>query len=226
MGEMIQLKASDSRELAAYVAEPHGESRGKPRGGIVVIQEIFGVNSHVRAIAGGFAADGYRVMAPAMFDRIERNVDLGYDPDSVTTGRELKGRMDWDGPLLDIRAAIDALAGLKIGVVGYCWGGSLAWLAATRLDGIAATVCYYGGQINDFRDESAKCPVLMHFGSEDASIPMDAVEAVRAAQPDIPIHVYEGAGHGFNCDQRGSYDSGASATSRQRTMEFLASEFA
>ncbi len=218
MGEMIQLKASDGHELVAYVAEPDGE----PRGGIVVIQEIFGVNSHVRAIADGFAADGYRVIAPAMFDRIERNVDLGYDPDSVTAGRELKGRMDWDSPLLDIRAAIDALAGLKTGVVGYCWGGSLAWLAATRLNGIAATVCYYGGQINDFRDESAKCPVLMHFGSEDASIPMDAIEAIRAAQPDIPIHVYEGAGHGFNCDQRGSYDEASSVTAGQRTMEFLA----
>lgn len=218
MGEIIQLKASDGHELAAYVAEPEGN----PRGGIVVIQEIFGVNSHIRGVADGFAADGYRVIAPAMFDRIERNVDLGYDPDSVTAGRELKGRMDWDSPLLDIQAAIDALAGLKTGVVGYCWGGSLAWLAATRLDGIAATACYYGGQINDFRDESAKCPVLMHFGTEDASIPMEAVEAIRIAQPDATIHVYEGAGHGFNCDQRGSYDEASSVTARRRTTEFLA----
>jgi carboxymethylenebutenolidase len=218
MGEIIQLKASDGHELAAYVAEPEGN----PRGGIVVVQEIFGVNSHIRGVADGFAADGYRVIAPAMFDRIERNVDLGYDPDSVTAGRELKGRMDWDSPLLDIQAAIDALAGLKTGVVGYCWGGSLAWLAATRLDGIAATACYYGGQINDFRDESAKCPVLMHFGTEDASIPMEAVEAIRIAQPDATIHVYEGAGHGFNCDQRGSYDEASSVTARRRTTEFLA----
>jgi carboxymethylenebutenolidase len=218
MGEIIQLKASDGHELAAYVAEP----KGNPRGGIVVVQEIFGVNSHIRGVADGFAADGYRVIAPAMFDRIERNVDLGYDPDSVTAGRELKGRMDWDSPLLDIQAAIDALAGLKTGVVGYCWGGSLAWLAATRLDGIAATACYYGGQINDFRDESAKCPVLMHFGTEDASIPMEAVEAIRIAQPDATIHVYEGAGHGFNCDQRGSYDEASSVTARRRTTEFLA----
>ncbi len=218
MGEIIQLKASDGHELAAYVAEPEGN----PRGGIVVVQEIFGVNSHIRGVADGFAADGYRVIAPAMFDRIERNVDLGYDPDSVTAGRELKGRMDWDNPLLDIQAAIDALAGLKTGVVGYCWGGSLAWLAATRLDGIAATACYYGGQINDFRDESAKCPVLMHFGTEDASIPMEAVEAIRIAQPDATIHIYEGAGHGFNCDQRGSYDEASSITARRRTTEFLA----
>ncbi|MDH5409887.1 MAG: dienelactone hydrolase family protein [Alphaproteobacteria bacterium] len=218
MGDIIQLKASDGHELAAYVAEPEGAARG----GIVIIQEIFGVNSHIRAVADGFAADGYKVIAPAMFDRIERNVDLGYDPDSIARGRELKGRMDWDNPLLDIQAAIATLSGLKVGVTGYCWGGSLAWLAATRLDGVSAAICYYGGQINDFRDEKPKCPVLMHFGSEDGSIPMEAVEAIRAAQPDIPIHAYEGAGHGFSCDQRGSYDAGSATTARQRTMEFLA----
>ena len=218
MGEIVQLEASDGHELAAYFAEPDGA----PRGGIVVIQEIFGVNSHVQAVADRFAAQGYKAIAPALFDRIKRGVDLGYDPDSVKAGRDLKGRIDWDAPLLDIRAAIDELTGLKSGVVGYCWGGSLAWLAATRLDGIAAATCYYGGQIHDFRDESAKCPVLMHFGSEDGSIPIDSVEAIRTAQPDIPIHVYQGAGHGFNCDHRGSYDEGASATARQRTMEFLA----
>lgn len=218
MSNRIQLKASDGHELAAYVAEPEGPARG----GIIVVQEIFGVNSHIQAVAAGFAAKGYKAIAPALFDRVERDVELGYDPDSVASGRELKGRMDWDGPLLDIRAATDALAGLKTGVVGYCWGGSLAWLAATRLDGIAAAACYYGGQIRDFRDETAGCPVQMHFGSADSGIPMEAVEAIRAAQPDIPVHVYEGAGHGFNCDQRGSYDEGAAATAGRRTMEFLA----
>jgi len=218
MREFTTLKASDGHEFAAYVAEPDGT----PRGGIVLVQEIFGVNSHIRGVCDGFAADGYKVVAPAMFDRIERNVDLGYDPDSVAAGRELKGRMDWDSPLLDIRAAADTLSALKTGVVGYCWGGSLAWLSATRLDGLSAAVCYYGGQINDFRDETPKCPVLMHFGTEDASIPMDAVEAIRAAQPDAAVHIYEGAGHGFNCDQRGSYDAASAATARERTMAFLA----
>ena len=218
MSKAILLQASDGHELAAYVAEPEGA----PRGGIVVIQEIFGINSHIRAVADGFAADGYKAIAPALFDRVERGVELGYDPGSVARGRELKGRMDWDGPLLDIRAAIDALSGLKTGVVGYCWGGSLAWLAATRLDGVAAAVCYYGGQIKDFRNEPANCPVLMHFGSEDGGIPMDAVVAIRTAQPDIPIHVYEGAGHGFNCDQRASYDDGSAVAARQRTVDFLA----
>ena len=218
MGETIRLKASDGHELAAYVAEPDAA----PRGGIGVVQEIFGVNSHIRAVADGFAADGYKAIAPALFDRVEPGVELAYDPENVARGRELKGQMDWDGPLLDIKSAIDVLSDLKTGIVGYCWGGSLAWLAATRLEGLAAAVCYYGGQINDFRDESARCPVLMHFGSEDGSIPMAAVEAIRAAHPDIPIHVYVGAGHGFNCDQRASYDADASATARRRTMEFLA----
>lgn len=218
MGEFITLKASDGHEFAAYVAEPEGA----PRGGIVLIQEIFGVNSHVRGVCDGFAADGYKVVAPALFDRIERGVETGYSPEEIAAARELKGRMDWDSPLLDIQAATGALSGLKTGVIGYCWGGSLAWLAATRLDGFAAAVCYYGGQINDFRDESAKCPVMMHFGTEDASIPMEAVEAIRAAQPDATIHIYEGAGHGFNCEQRGSYDAASAATARERTVAFLA----
>lgn len=218
MGEFTTLKASDGHEFAAYVAEPDGA----PRGGIVLVQEIFGVNSHIRGVCDGFAADGYKVVAPALFDRIERGVETGYSPDEIAAARELKGRMDWDSPLLDIQAAAGALSGLKTGVIGYCWGGSLAWLAATRLDGFAAAVCYYGGQINDFRGESAKCPVMMHFGTEDASIPMDAVEAIRAAQTDAVIHIYEVAGHGFNCEQRGSYDAASAATARERTLAFLA----
>lgn len=218
MGETITLTASDGHELSAYRADPTGAARG----GLVVIQEIFGVNSHIRSVADGFAADGYVAVAPALFDRIERGLEFGYDPDSIARGRELKGRTDWDDAVKDVAAAVAALSGVKIGVAGYCWGGSLAWLAATRLDGLSAAVCYYGGQISDFRDETPKCPVLMHFGSEDASIPMDAVEAIKAAHPDIPIHIYEGAGHGFNCDQRGSYDAEASATARKRTTDFLA----
>lgn len=218
MGAFTGLKAADGHGLGAYIAEPEGT----PRGGIVLVQEIFGINSHIRGVADGFAADGYKVVAPALFDRLERGVELGYDPDSVAAAREMKGRMDWDAPLLDITAARDVLNGLTIGVVGYCWGGTLAWLAATRLDGFAASVCYYGGQINDFRDEKPKCPVLMHFGTEDASIPMDHVDAIRAAQPDAAIHIYEGAGHGFNCEQRGSHDAASASTARERTIAFLA----
>lgn len=220
MGENIALKASDGHELAAYVAEPEGT----PRGGIVVIQEIFGVNSHIRAVADGFAADGYRAVAPALFDRVERAVELGYEEDGRNRGRSIRAEIGWDEALRDIAAAIDSLSGLKTGVVGYCWGGSLAWLSATRLDGIAASVCYYGGQIYDFREENPNCPVLMHFGSEDGSIPIDRVEAIQSVHLDIPVHVYEGAGHGFNCDQRGSYDAQAAAKARERTMAFLAEQ--
>ncbi|HEM45677.1 MAG TPA: dienelactone hydrolase family protein [Alphaproteobacteria bacterium] len=218
MGETIRLTASDGHELAAYRADPSGA----PRGAIVVIQEIFGVNEHIRAVADGFAADGYTAVAPALFDRVERGVELGYDEEGRNRGRSIRANIAWDDAVRDIAAAVAAAPGPKVGVVGYCWGGSLAWLAATRLDGLAAAVCYYGGQIADFKDESPRCPVLLHFGSADQSIPMSDVEAIRTAHPDLPIHVYEGAGHGFNCDMRGSYDRDAATLARQRTMAMLA----
>lgn len=218
MGETIKLTAQDGHEFAAYRVDPEGA----PRSGVVVAQEIFGVNGHIRSVADGFAAEGYAAIAPALFDRIERGVELGYDPDSVARGRELKAKTDWEGPLQDIRAAADALAGLKVAVVGYCWGGSLAWLSATRIGGLAAAVCYYGGQIKDFREETPRCAVLMHFGSQDQGIPLSDVDAIRAAHADLPIHVYEGAGHGFNCDQRASYDPAAASLARTRTLEMIA----
>ncbi len=217
MGGTLTLKASDGHEFSAWRAEPAAAARG----GLVVIQEIFGVNSHIRSVVDGFAADGYTAVAPALFDRVERGVELGYDTDGIAAGRGIRGQIAWDDALADITAAVAALPGMKVGVVGYCWGGSLAWLAATRIAGVAAAVGYYGGQINDFRDEAPRCPVMLHFGTEDASIPMEAVEAVKAAQPDVPVHIYAGAGHGFNCDQRGSYHAEAAATARERTLAFL-----
>jgi carboxymethylenebutenolidase len=218
MGSNIQLTAADGHTMDAYKAEPEGT----PRGGIVVVQEIFGVNIHIREVCDGFAADGYTAIAPAMFDRVEKGVDIMYDPDSIARGRDLKDACDWDNAVLDMNAAAEALAPLKTGLVGYCWGGSLAWLAATRGTGVACTVSYYGGQVPLFKDETPKVPVLLHFGDQDASIPMDAVEEVRAVHPDLPLHVYEGAGHGFNCDHRGSYDEGAAKLARERTMAFFA----
>lgn len=218
MGKTIGLTASDGHEFAAYRADPSGT----PRGGIVVVQEIFGVNEHIRSVADGFAADGYSAVAPALFDRVERGVELGYDEAGRDQGRTIRAGVAWDDAVKDITAAVAALPGMKVGVVGYCWGGSLAWLGATRIPGLAAAVCYYGGQIKDFLGETPRCPVLMHFGSEDKSIPLDTVAAVRAAHPEIPVHVYEGAGHGFNCDQRGSYDPDAAAAARRRTMALMA----
>jgi carboxymethylenebutenolidase len=217
MGQGLTLTASDGFVLDAYRADP----AGAPKGGLVVIQEIFGVNGHVRGVADGFAADGYAVIAPALFDRTKKGVELGYTPEDIERGRELRGQIDWDTPLLDITAAIQALDGCgKIGTVGYCWGGSVAWLTATRLD-VAATVCYYGGQIGDFRDETASCPVMMHFGETDAGIPLETVEAVRAAQPGVELHLYP-AGHGFNCEQRGDYSPESAALARERTLAFFA----
>ena len=217
MGETIRLTASDGHEMSAYRVDPAAAARG----GIVVVQEIFGVNSHIRAVADGFASDGYAVVAPALYDRVEPGVELAYDADGVAAGRGIRGQIAWDDAVRDITAAVAALSGMTVGVVGYCWGGSLAWLAATRIAGISASIGYYGGQINDFLDETPQCPVMLHFGTEDAGIPMDAVAAIQAAQPEIPVHIYEGAGHGFNCDQRGSYHAEASATARQRTIAFF-----
>lgn len=217
MGERITLNASDGHVLSAWRADPEGA----PRGGVAVVQEIFGVNEHIRDVVDGFAAEGYVAIAPALFDRVEPGVELDYDEAGRDRGRALRPQIGWDQAVADVAAAVLVLPE-KTGVVGYCWGGSVAWLAATRIEGVAAAVCYYGGQIKDFLDETPRCPVLLHFGGADANIPMADVSAIRKAHPDLPLHVYEGAGHGFNCDRRGSYDRAASASARQRTMALLA----
>ena len=217
MGERITLNAADGHVLSAWRADPEGA----PRGGVAVVQEIFGVNEHIRDVVDGFAAEGYVAIAPALFDRVEPGVELDYDEAGRDRGRALRPQIGWDQAVADVAAAVLVLPE-KTGVVGYCWGGSVAWLAATRIEGVAAAVCYYGGQIKDFLDETPRCPVLLHFGGADANIPMADVSAIRKAHPDLPLHVYEGAGHGFNCDRRGSYDRAASASARQRTMALLA----
>ena len=212
------LQAADGHRLAAYRAVP----AGKPRGALVVVQEIFGVNSHIRAVADGYAADGWLAIAPAMFDRVERGIELGYTPADIERGRELKGGCSNDHALLDIAAAVDTVRSAgKVAVIGYCWGGTLAWLAACRQPGLSAAVSYYGGGIGELIDLTPRCPVLAHFGERDASIPLTVPEALRKAHPEVEIHIYP-AGHGFNCDQRGSYNAGASKTARERTLEFLA----
>jgi carboxymethylenebutenolidase len=218
MGTTIELTAADGHKFAAYRADP----AGKPRGAIVVVQEIFGVNGHMRRVADGFAAQGYLAIAPALFDRTKRGVELGYDADAIAAGRDLRGAVGDPGPLADIQATIveAAKAGGKIAVVGYCWGGSLAYFSATRLSGIAAAVGYYGGAIAEHASETTKVPVMLHFGETDHGIPMSDVEKVKAAHPEIALHVYP-AGHGFNCDERGSYDAQSAATALDRTLGFL-----
>ena len=218
MGQRLTLIADDGHSLDAYRVDATGPTRG----GIVVLQEIFGVNSHIRSICDGFAADGFTCIAPALYDRSShRDCELGYEARDMATGRKLREEFSWDDTVRDVAAAVAVLAdeGLKVGSVGYCWGGSISFLAGVRLD-VSAAVVYYGGQILPYKDETARCPMLMHFGEHDAGIPLSDVKQIRAAQPEAAIHIYD-AGHGFNCDHRGSYDEASATLARQRTLEFF-----
>lgn len=218
MGKMVQLTASDGHKFGAYRADP----AGKPRGAIVVIQEIFGANHHIKALADGYAKDGYVAIAPALFDRVSPNMELGYGPEDQEKGRNTRQQLKWDMVLADTQASRDAVADAgKVGIVGYCFGGSVAWLAATRLNGFAASVAYYGGNVADFAEEKPKVPVMFHFGAEDKGITMDKVEKVKKAQPNAPLYIYEKSGHGFNCDERGSYNEPAAKLARERSLEFF-----
>ncbi len=217
MNGQTRLHAADGHRPPAYVAAP----AGPPRGGLVVVQEIFGVNDHIRRVADGYAADGYLAVAPALFDRVEPGVELGYDDAGVQRGRALKAASDHARAMLDLAAAVAhaARAG-RVGMVGYCWGGLLTWLAAAQVEGLAAAVPYYGGGIPDHAARAPRCPVLAHFGARDALIPLPDVDALRRAQPAVEVQVYD-AGHGFNCDQRASFDAAAAALARERTLAFL-----
>ncbi len=217
MGGIVQFTADDGHVLDAYRAAPEGE----PRAAVVIAQEIFGVNDHIRSVCDGFAAEGYLTVAPALFDRKEKDLELDYTAETVERGRALKADIGWEGPVLDIKAAVDALEGAaKIAVVGYCWGGTLAWLAACRLP-LDAAVGYYGGQIIQFVGEAPACPTMLHFGTEDAGIPMADVDEIKATHPDVAVHVYQGAGHGFNCDRRADYHPDAAKLARDRTLSQL-----
>src|SRR5688572_21785876 len=217
MGKMIELTAADGHKLGAYRADP----AGKPRGALVVIQEIFGVNSHIKSVADGFAADGYLAIAPALFDRVQRGVDIGYTPEDIAKGREIRGKVSNDMALKDTEAAIKAAAGAgKVGIVGYCWGGLVTWLAAAKLPGLSAAVPYYGGGILDNADLQPKVPLMAHFGDKDQHIPVAGVKQLAEKHKQHQIFIYS-ADHGFNCDQRGSYNAPAAQQARARTLEFL-----
>jgi len=225
MGHMIDLKAADGTTFPAYVAGPAGNPKAK--GGLVVLQEIFGVNSHIRAVADGYAADGYFVVAPATFHRVQPGVDLGYTEADMGTGFGFKTAVEGlpaPGVMADIQAAIDhASQAGKVGIVGYCWGGLLTWRAACTLQGLSAAVPYYGGGMTAAAEAAREptVPVMVHFGDQDHWIPMDTVEVFKKAQPDVAVHVYA-ANHGFNCDQRGSYNEAAAKLARERTLAFFA----
>jgi len=214
---MIQLVAADGHRFDAYIADPAGRARGA----IVVVQEIFGVNSHIRSVADGFAKEGYVAIAPALFDRIEPGVDIGYTPDDIARGRALKARADTADAMRDVAATVAAVADAgKVGIVGYCWGGFVSWMASAEVPGLACAVVYYGGGVLEHGDIEPRCPVLGHFGERDSMIAVEGVRALAGRHPRQRIHVYP-ADHGFNCDQRGSYHAESAATARARTLDFF-----
>jgi carboxymethylenebutenolidase len=219
MGKDITLKSKDGFEFGAYVAEP----QGKPRGAIVVIQEIFGVNHHIRSVTDRYAQLGYLAIAPALFDRGEKNFQSGYDGAAMDKARGMVGKIPLEQRLADTQAAIDHVKSAgKVAVLGYCMGGSIAFLSATRLSGVSAGVGYYGGQIAQFASEKPKAPIMLHFGEKDQSIPLTDVDKIKASHPEAPIFVYAGAGHGFHCDERGSFNAEAAQVAACRSQEFLA----
>ena len=222
MGAFVDLKAADGLSFPAYVAKP----QGTPSAAVVVLQEIFGVNSHIRSVADGYAAQGYLAVAPSTFHRARQGVELGYSQEDMQAGFALKQAVESlppPGVLQDIQAAIDhAKQAGKVGIVGYCWGGLLTWRAACLCDGLSAAVPYYGGGVTTPEEiaRTPKCPTMAHFGDQDHWIPMDTVEAFRKAHPEVEVHVYN-ANHGFNCDQRGSYNEAAARLARERTLAFF-----
>jgi carboxymethylenebutenolidase len=217
MSERVRLKSADGFELNAYLARP----TGKPKGAMVVVQEIFGVNSHIRSVGDLYAAEGYLTIAPEMFDRVQPDFEVGYGPDDAQNGFAIVQKLSRENALLDLSAAIAFVASAgKVGMVGYCWGGTMAYASACQLEGLAAAVGYYGGGVIAMKDQKPKIPTLLHFGELDKHIPVEGVNQVIAAQPTVEIHLYH-ADHGFNCDQRASYNKPSADLARERTFAFF-----
>ncbi len=210
------LTAADGHRFDAYEVHPPSATAS-----VVIVQEIFGVNPHIRSVVDRYAAMGYRTIAPALFDRVQPNTELEYTSDGISRGREIRAAIQWDDSMLDVAAAVDRVAETgPVGIVGFCYGGSIAWLAAHSL-AVSAAVGYYGGQINLFRGKEPRVPVQLHFGANDRGIPLESVAEVAAMHPDIEIHVYDDADHGFNCDARASYHQPSADLASGRTLRFL-----
>ncbi|WP_291847830.1 dienelactone hydrolase family protein [Bradyrhizobium sp.] len=219
MGQYIRLTASDGFKLGGYRVDPPRQ----PKAAIVVIQEIFGVNHHIRAVCDRLASEGYAVIAPSIFDRMQPDFQCGYSPNEIATARKFIANPDWDAMLRDTKAAIDAVKDIgPVGIIGFCLGGSIAYAAATKLSGLSAAVGYYGGAVVRFADDKPSVPTQLHFGEKDAGIPLGDVETIRAKRPDVEIHVYPGAQHGFHCDERASYDKASADIAWPRSLAFLA----
>jgi carboxymethylenebutenolidase len=218
LGQQFKLTTTDKHSLGAYRADP----RGTAKGAIVVVQEIFGVNHHIRAVCDRLATLGYAAVAPAVFDRFVRDFECGYTPDEIAHARSYLGNLNWEHMMADVAAAAENLKGIgPLGVIGFCMGGTAAFLAACRLPDFSAAVAFYGGMIGKFADEKPKCPLQMHFGEKDESIPMDVVETIKKKQSQAETYVYPGAAHGFYCDERASYNKAAADLAWSRTQEFL-----
>ncbi|MFN0263599.1 dienelactone hydrolase family protein [Tepidamorphus sp. 3E244] len=216
-GRTLQLRAGDGHALDAWCTGPEGEARW----GAVVLQEIFGVNAHIRETCERYAALGAYALAPALFDRAQRGTELDYTADGVDTGRKLREQIDWDAAVADVQAAVDeASRAGPVCVIGYCWGGTLAFLAAARFNNVACAISYYGGQTVPFADENIQVPVIMHFGSEDPRIPERDRKIILDGNPDIEAHVYP-CDHGFNCDHRKEFDAPSAALAMERNLAFL-----
>ena len=219
MGKDLKLTASDNFKLGAYRAEP----KTTPKGAVVVVQEIFGVNHHIRAVCDRLAGEGYLAIAPSIFDRIEPDFTSGYSPDEIAIARKFVANPDWAAMLRDTQAAIDAVRDVgPVGIIGFCLGGSIAYAAATKLSGLTAAIGYYGGAVVRFADDKPKVPTQLHFGEKDAGIPLTDVETIKAKRPDVEIFVYPGAQHGFHCDERASYDKASADMAWPRSMAFFA----
>jgi len=219
VGHDIKLTASDNLQLGAYRADPAGQAKGA----LVVIQEIFGVNHHIRNVCDRLAAEGYVAIAPAIFDRIEPDFTSGYSPDEIAVARKFVADPDWPAMLRDTQAAIDAVKDVgPVGIIGFCLGGSIAYAAATKLSGLGAAVGYYGGAIARFAKDKPLVPTQLHFGEKDAGIPLSDVETIKAKRPDVEIFIYPGAQHGFGCDERASYDKPSADLAWTRSLAFFA----
>ncbi|WP_050405449.1 dienelactone hydrolase family protein [Bradyrhizobium embrapense] len=218
MGQDIKLKASDGFEFGAYRADP----TSAPKGAIVVIQEIFGVNHHIRSVCDRLAEEGYVAVAPSIFDRITPNFQSGYSPDEVAEARKFVANPDFAAMLRDSQAAIDAVKSIgPVGIIGFCLGGSIAYAAATKLTGLSAAIGYYGGAIIRFADDKPAVPTQLHFGEKDAGIPLSDVETIKSKRPEVEVFIYPGAQHGFHCDERASYDKASADIAWPRSMEFF-----
>jgi len=218
MGKDIKLTASDNFQLGAYRADPSGT----PKGAVVVIQEIFGVNHHIRSVCDRLAHEGYVAIAPSIFDRIQPDFQSGYSPDDVAEARKFLANPDWAAMLRDTQAAIDAVKNIgPVGIIGFCLGGSIAYAAATKLTGLSAAIGYYGGVIVRFADDKPKVPTQLHFGEKDTSIPLTDVETIKAKRPEVEVFIYPGAQHGFHCDARASYDKASADIAWPRSMAFF-----